>query len=79
MAAVVIRSLSEEANRTLKIRAAQHNRSVEAEMRAILEAAVRPEGRGRLGTALSQMSQQIGLTNADLERFSIRQDRIPLQ
>lgn len=44
MAAVTIRNLSEEAHRALKVRAAQHNRSAEAEMRTILEAAVRPEG-----------------------------------
>jgi plasmid stability protein len=67
MAAVTIRNLSDETHRALKLRAAQHNRSAEAEMRAILEAAVRPEGRLRLGTALSEMSRQIGLTNADVE------------
>ena len=54
MAAVTIRNLSEEAHRALKVRAAQHNRSTEAEMRAILEAAVRPEGRLLLGTAMSE-------------------------
>jgi len=67
MAAVTIRNLSEEAHRALKVRAAQHNRSTEAEMRAILEAAVRPEGRLRLGTALSDVSREMGLTNADIE------------
>ncbi|MDE5444412.1 plasmid stabilization protein [Bradyrhizobium sp. CSA207] len=67
MADVTIRNLSKEAHRALKVRAAQHNRSAEAEMRAILEAAVRPEGRPRLGTALSEMSRKIGLTNADVE------------
>ena len=67
MAAVTIRNLSEEAHRALKVRAAHHNRSAEAEMRAILEAAVRPEGRLHLGTALSEMSRKIGLTNADVE------------
>jgi len=70
MAAVTIRNLSEvseEAHRALKVRAARHNRSTEAEMRAILEAAVRPEGRLRLGTALADMSRKIGLTNADIE------------
>ena len=67
MAAVTIRNLSEEAHRALKVRAAQHNRSTEAEMRAILEAAVRPEGRLRLGTALSDVSRRMGLTNADIE------------
>lgn len=66
MAAVTIRNLSEEVHRALKIRAAQHNRSAEAEMRAILEAAVRPEGRLQLGTALSDLARKSGLTNADV-------------
>lgn len=74
MAAVTIRNLSEEAYRALKVRAAQHNRSAEAEMRAILEAAVRPEGRLRLGTALSEMSRKIGLTNADVEALEQSRD-----
>jgi len=67
MAAVTIRNLSEEAHRALKVRAAQHNRSTEAEMRAILEAAVLPEGRLRLGTALAEIGQKHGVTNADIE------------
>ena len=67
MPAVTIRSLSGETHRALKVRAAQHNRSTEAEMRAILEAAVRPEGRLRLGTALAEMSRKIGLSNSDVE------------
>ncbi len=67
MAAVTIRNLSAETHCALKLRAAQHNRSTEAEMRAILEAAVRPEGRLRLGTALSAASREMGLTNADIE------------
>lgn len=67
MAAVTIRNLPDAVHRALKVRAAQHNRSAEAEMRAILEAAVRPPGRLRLGTALAEMSRRIGLTNADVE------------
>ncbi len=67
MAAVTIRNLAEETHRALKIRAAQHNRSTEAEIRAILEAAVRPEGRLRLGTALAEMSRKLGVTNADVD------------
>jgi plasmid stability protein len=69
VAAVTIRNLSEAAHRALKARAAQHNRSTEAEIRAILEAAVLPEGRVRLGTALSEASRRMGLTNADIEAF----------
>lgn len=67
MPAVTIRNLSVETHRALKVRASEHNRSTEAEMRAILEAAVRPENRLRLGTALAEMSRRIGLTNADVE------------
>lgn len=79
MAAVTIRNLSTEAHRALKVRAAQHNRSAEAEMRAILEAAVRPEGRLRLGTALSEMSRKIGLTNADVEALDRISDVSPAE
>jgi antitoxin FitA len=79
MAAVTIRRLSDEAHRALKVRAAQHNRSAEAEMRAILEAAVRPQGRVQLGTALSQMSRKIGLTNADVEALELARDVHPAE
>ena len=76
MAAVTIRNLSEEAHRALKVRAVQHNRSTEAEMRAILEAAVRPEGRLLLGTALSEVSRKMGLTNADIEALEETLDQV---
>ena len=67
MAAVTIRNLSDEAHRALKLRAARHNRSTEAEMRAILEAAVLPEGRLKLGTAMAEIGRKHGITNADVE------------
>ena len=80
MAAVSIRNLPEETHRALKIRAAQHNRSAEAEMRAILEAAVRPVGRLLLGTTLADMSRKIGLTNADVETLlDETRDRTPAE
>ena len=79
MAVVTIRNLSAEAHRALKVRAAHHNRSAEAEMRAILEAAVRTEGRLRLGTALSEMSRKIGLTNADVEALDHISDVSPAE
>ena len=79
MAAVTIRNLSDAAHRALQVRAAQHNRSAEAEMRAILEAAVRPEGRLRLGTALSEMSRKIGLANADVDALEPARDPRPAE
>ena len=79
MAAVTIRNLPEETHRALKIRAAQHKRSAEAEMRAILEAAVRAVGRLLLGTTLADMSRKIGLTNADVEALAQTRDRTPAE
>ena len=79
MAAVTIRNLSEEAHRALKVRAARHNRSTEAEIRAILEQAVRPQGRLRIGTALAKMSRKIGLTNADVEALEQGRDTHPAE
>jgi len=79
MAAVTIRNLSLEAHRALKLRAAQHNRSTEAEMRAILEAAVLPEGRLRLGSALAAIGQKHGVTNADIEALEQIRDTRPAE
>jgi plasmid stability protein len=79
MAAVTIRNLSDEAHRALKVRAARHNRSTEAEMRSILENAVIPTGRLCLGTALSEMSRNIGLSNADVEALEHTSDKTPAE
>ena len=77
MPAVSIRNLSDETHRALKVRAAQHNRSTEAEMRAILEAAVRPEGRLRLGTALQEIGRKHDVTKADIEAIERVRDTRP--
>ncbi len=79
MPAVTIRDLSDEAHRALKVRAAQHHRSTEAEMRAILETAVRPEGRLCLGSALAEMSRKIGLSNEDVEALEKGRDSRPAE
>ncbi len=67
MAAVTIRNLPDAVHRALKLRAAQHNRSTEAEMRAILEAAALPQGQVGLGTLISERSRALGVTNKDVE------------
>lgn len=79
MPAVTIRNLSEETHRALKVRAAHHGRSAEAEMRDILEAAVRPANRVRIGSALSALSRNVGLTNADFEALEQTRDRKPAE
>ena len=77
MPAVTIRNLSDEAHRALKVRATHHGRSAEAEMRDILESAVRPAQRLRIGSALSALSREAGLTNADFEALEQARDRTP--
>ena len=77
MPAVTIRNLSDEAHRALKVRAAHHGRSTEAESRDILEAAVRPANRLRIGSAMAALSRQAGLTNADFEAMDQARDRTP--
>lgn len=79
MVAVTIRNLSEEAHRALEVRAARHNRSTEAEMRAILEAAVRPEGRLLMGTALQEIGRKHDVTNADVEAIEQTRDARPAE
>mgnify|MGYP000169664423 FL=1 len=77
MPAVTIRNLSDEAHRALKVRAAHHGRSTEAEIRDILEEAVRPANRLRIGSAMAALSQNAGLTNADFEALERARDRTP--
>jgi hypothetical protein len=48
-------------------------------MRAILEAAVRPEGRLRLGAALAELNRKIGLTNADVEALEQNRSAKPAE
>ena len=58
MAAVTIRNLPDETLRALKKRAEQRGRSTEAEMRMILQNAVRP--RLGMGTVLAEIGQKHG-------------------
>jgi plasmid stability protein len=68
MPAVTIRNLSEEVHRALKVRASRHGRSTEAEIRDILEAAVRPPQRVKLGSLLAEIGRQAGGLELEIER-----------
>jgi len=59
MPAVTIRNLSEEAHRALKVQAAKHGRSAEAEMRKILEDAARPAKRMKIGSELAALGRRL--------------------
>jgi len=66
MAAVSIRDLDDSVREKLRMRAARHGRSMEAEMRAILTAAVTDEqSRPGLFTALIGRFSQLGGVDLD--------------
>jgi plasmid stability protein len=78
MPILTVRNLPEEVHRALRVRAAQHGRSTEAEVRAILEDAVKPEGRVKLGSLLADIGRQAKLTDAELTVFEQR-DKTPAE
>jgi len=68
MPVVTVRNLPEEIHRALKVRAAQHGRSTEAEIREILEEAVRPKARVKIGSELAAFGQSFGGLDLDITR-----------
>ena len=67
MAAVSIRNLDDTVRERLRVRAAAHGRSMEAEMRAILVEAVRePSDDGDLLEALAARFGELGGVDLDL-------------
>jgi plasmid stability protein len=79
MPAVTVRNLPEETHRALRMRAALHGRSTEAEIRDILENAVRPDGRVKLGSVLADIARRAGLTNEDVEALEQARDKVPAE
>jgi plasmid stability protein len=75
MPALTIRNLSEETHRALRVRAAGHGRSTEAEIRDILEKAAKPEGRIKLGSLLAAIGRDAGLTGNDVEAIQQHRDQ----
>ena len=75
MAMLTVRNLPDDVHRALRVRAAQHGRSTEAEVREILANAVKPETRVRVGDALAALGRKIGLTNKDFEVFDKVRDK----
>jgi plasmid stability protein len=68
MAVVTVRNLSDETHRALKMRAASHGRSTEAEIRAILDDVARPKDRVKIGSALAALGRPLGGVDLDTTR-----------
>ena len=60
MANVNVRNLPDEVHRAIRIQAARHGRSTEAEIRDILERAAKPQGRVKLGSVLAAIAREAG-------------------
>ena len=57
--ALTVRNVPDEVHRALRVRAAMHGRSTEAEVREILESVVKPEQRVRMGDALAELGRRL--------------------
>jgi plasmid stability protein len=77
MAMLTVRNLPVEVHRALRVRAAQHGHSMEAEVREILESTVAPEGRVKLGSLLADIGRRAKLTNEEFDVFEQVRDKTP--
>lgn len=79
MAMLTVRNLPDAVHRALRVRAAQHGRSTEAEVREILAMAVNPVTRVRVGDALAALGSRIGLVPEDFEILDRVRDKTPAE
>lgn len=80
MASITVRNVPEEVHRAIRVRAALHGRSAEAEVRSILEQAAKPEGRLKLGTLLTSIARDAGgFSDEEAERFNQLRDKTPAE
>lgn len=79
MAILTVRNVPDEVHRALRVRAAQHGRSAEAEVREILANALKPDQRLRLGDALAALGKEVGLTNEDFAVLDQVRDKAPAE
>lgn len=70
MSAITVRNIPEATHRALKVRAAQHGRSTEAEVRHILENTVRPKA--KIGSALAEIGRSVGGVQLKIRRSGAR-------
>ena len=79
MPTITVRNLPDEVHRALRVRAARHERSMEAEVREILAATVVPESRPRLGSLLAEIGRQARLTEEEATVFENLRDNSPVR
>ena len=77
MAMLTVRNITDELHRALRVRAAQRGHSMEAEVRDILESAVSPEGRVKLGSLLADMGKRAKLDDKEFAVFEQVRNKAP--
>lgn len=77
MAVLTVRNLPDEVHRALRMQAAKHGRSTEAEVREIIAAAVVPERRVLLGDALALLGRELAVSDDDVAALDLVRDRTP--
>ncbi|MEJ2466878.1 MAG: Arc family DNA-binding protein [Candidatus Thiodiazotropha sp.] len=79
MRSITARNVPDEVHRALRARAAQHGRGAEVEIRDILEDAVRPEGRVKLGSQLAEIGRKAKLTDEEFTVIEQVRDKTPAE
>ncbi|MDR2212732.1 MAG: Arc family DNA-binding protein [Pseudomonadales bacterium] len=74
MASITIRNVPDTVHRAIRLRAAKHGRSTEAEIRAILEQAAQPQGSVKLGSLLAEIGRKVRLTDEEFAIFESASD-----
>lgn len=75
MTALTIRNLPNEVHHALRVRAAQHGRSVEAEVREILRSVHSPTEPVKVGSLLAEFGRQARLSDDEFAVFEQRRQR----
>jgi plasmid stability protein len=76
---LIVRNVPDELHRALRMRAAIHGHSMEAEVREILKSTLESERRVLMGDALAELAQRLRLTNNDFAVFEQAREGIPAE
>jgi len=79
MAMMTVRNIPDEIYRGLRVQAAMHGQSAEAEMRSILESAIKNRNRIKLGSLLLEIGKQARLTDDEFSIISQVRDKTPAE
>lgn len=79
MAVLTVRDVPDEVHRALRMQAAMHGRSTEAEVREILASTVKALQRVRIGDLLAKIGRNAGLTNEDFLELDKTRNKKPAE